>query len=128
MISFIIMKRLDLSRLQNKFIDIIQAYKNNNKVNQKHIAKLVGIPESHLSNLLKGQRKLSANYLLKFISKDVLKTSDLKDNKFNENEKDFWEIAELIENSSILQLSNEAKKLGLDVEAFLKSYIASSKK
>ena len=134
------MKRIILKRLQPKFCNLIRVYlDSHNRMSQKELANLVGIQEPHLSALMikvsdknEYKRKLSAHYLLKFIIKGVITVAQIKDQDEYQQategkEKDFWELAKLMENTPLMKKLHQAQTLGLDIETFLDAWIAAKK-
>ena len=120
------MKKILIPRLQPRFIELVLDYKSHHNIDQKVIAKRVGIPASHISALKKGKRILSASYILKFIIKGILRIDDIYDgNAESDRELEFWEFAKLIEAKPLLEKIAYAQKLGLDIDTFLDGYIYS---
>ena len=124
-----VMKKIMLVRLQPKFITLVNTYKKSHNVNQKGVANLVDMDQSHLSNLMKYKRKLSANYIWPFLMKGVFRMSDIYDGKPESNrEKNFWVGAKFFENRYVLEKIGEAKENGLTDEilvAYLEGWIQS---
>lgn len=117
-------KRLLLPRLQDRFISLITFYLEHNRVKQEELASFVGIPPSHLSNLLHKKRTLSATYILTFIVKGVIMANELHDGRaLTETEREFWETVDAFQRIGLLHKVVAAEKLGLNVEALLDSYI-----
>lgn len=118
------MNKIMLPRLQIRFQNLINDYKEVHHTTQKELAHLVGIPDSHLSNLMTGTRILSANYVFKFILKGVLRMKDIYDGKYEgRREMEFWEVCELCENIPLLKKFNTAMKAGLDLERYVDGYL-----
>ena len=125
------MKKILIPRLQNRFIELVDIYLQKHHINQKQLVNLVGIPESHLSALKpnasrQSKRILSMNYVFKFIKKGVFCTDDIYDgNVESDREREWWELAKLIEKKPLLEKIAYAQKLGLDIDTFLDGYIYS---
>ena len=121
------MKKIDLSRFQANFISAVWSYREKNNLFQKQLAKIIGIYEPHLSNLMKYKRKLSAHYLLPFLQKGVVKMKEIwpaGDPPRTIRESDFYNLAKIIENTELQKKILKAQKLGVDVELFLDGLIA----
>lgn len=119
------MKRLELSRLNNRFSKLVKAYMRDNDLSQKDIAELVGMQRTHLNNLINqsGDRPLTGYYVLKFISRGVFTVKQIYDGKAGDDkEKDFWKTAKEAENLSLLNFIGKVRdQKGVDVEAVLRS-------
>lgn len=123
------MKKILIPRLQNRFFELVDIYLQKNDINQKQLAEMVGIKQSHLSALKpnakkKSKRILSMNYIFKFILKGVFRMEDIYDGKAkSEREKEAWELCELCENIPFLKKINKASKLGCDIEGYVNGFL-----
>ncbi len=123
------MKAINLERLQDRFIDLLSKYMAENDMNQVQIANLVGLQRTHVNALLHHKRPLSGYYLLKFISKGVIKVSDIYDGKAeNGREEDFWATASEAENIKLLMRIAKIRKKGINVETLLDAVDPPNKK
>ncbi len=114
------MKRLLLKRLQNRFIRLVEEYMRKHNMTQDDLAAYVGIQPSHLSNLMRGKRILSATYLLYFISRGVVMPEDINDgNSTTERENEFWETAEFTRRIEFLRKVVKKEKQGYNIEAMV---------
>lgn len=107
------MNKVMLDGFQDRFVELIERYMEDNGINQSQLAILVDLAYTRISNLrTKGpdgcyRRRLSANYLIKFIQKGIVMSMDFdghdttKNKKFNQREQDFWEVAKVIENTEL---------------------------
>ena len=122
-------KRLLIPRLQDRFISLVEYYLDRNRLTQYELAEYVGIPSSHLSNLLHKKRTLSASYILNFIVKGVFMANELYDGRaLTETEKEFWTTVDAFQRIKLLHKIVSAEKMGLDVESFIDYDIASQSK
>lgn len=98
------MRRIDLSAYQSKFTTLIYNYLSVHGMEQQKLSGLVGIQPIELSNLLTGKRKLSANYLMPFIVRGVIRVEQLYDgNKdVSDKELEFWSMAKIMEEKELL--------------------------
>jgi len=123
------MKKILVPRLQNRFYELVDIYMKRNDINQKQLAEMVGIKESHLSALKpkakkKSKRILSMNYIFRFILKGVFRMEDIYDGKAeNEREEEAWELCEMCENIPFLKKINKARKLGCDIEGYVNGFL-----
>jgi hypothetical protein len=115
------MKKILLTRLQTKFIKLVQEYLRKTDMSQGALAGIVGMQRSHLNALLHGHRPLSAYYLLKFTRKGIFAVKAIKDEKADSlREYDFWEMAEESENIDFLKRVAKLRKRGIDIVALAK--------
>jgi transcriptional regulator with XRE-family HTH domain len=114
------MKRLLLQRLQNRFIRLIEEYLRKHDMTQDELAAYVGIQPSHLSNLMRGRRVLSATYLLYFIAKGIIMPEDIYDGKSeSERENEFWETVNFARRIDFLRKVVKKEKQGYNIEAMI---------
>lgn len=121
------MKKINISRLQPRFSEILIRYMEDHQMNQQQLAKFVGIQRSHLNALLNGSpdRPLTAYYLWKFILKGIVKVAQIKDDAdVNGREKDFWEMASEAQNTSTIKTLTALRRLGFPVDEHLKILLA----
>lgn len=117
-------KRIDLTRLQPRFIDLIHTYMDENNLNQKEVAAAVNMKASVLSNILLSKRNLSANYLLNFIIGGIVMARDINDGKaVDVREKIFWNLCGTAQRNSILEKMAFIEGEGYDVEDVLSGFI-----
>lgn len=120
------MKRINLNRLQPKFIDILNKYMAEHEMSQVALAKKVGINRPRLNALLNPQSKiqLTAYYILKFIRIGVFSVADIKDNcPKNDRESEFWNSASEAENFALLKKLAIARNIGIEFESILDGMI-----
>lgn len=123
-----VLKRLLLARLQDRFIMLIENYLREKNLTQDDLAKKVGIPSSHLSNLLHKKRILSATYLLYFFGKGIIMPEDIYDGAtVTEREQEFWDTAAITQRLGLLRKIVSAEKSGYNVEALLDAMIQDKK-
>jgi hypothetical protein len=116
------MKKINISRLQDRFIQLVTAYMQEHGMTQQDLAKTVGIQRTHVNALLNSacDRPLTAYYLWKFIMKGVVKVNDIQDGKGTDGrEKDFWEMASEVENIATLKKIAKLRKAGFDIDKHL---------
>ena len=116
------MKKLDLSRYHGRFVKLVKKYMKENDLNQQNVADKVLIQRSHLSAILNQapNRPLTGYYLQRFIVAGIFKVDDIYDGKAKgHKELDFWRIARVAENHSLLVKIARLKERGIDVEAIL---------
>ena len=116
------MKKINISRLQDRFIQLVTAYMQEHGMTQQDLAKTVGIQRTHVNALLNSacDRPLTAYYLWKFIMKGVVKVSDIQDGKETDGrEKDFWETASEVGNIATLKKIAKLRKAGFDIDKHL---------
>jgi hypothetical protein len=117
-------KKINLVRLQPKFIDLLTAYMKHADVDQKTLAKRLDINEGIISNLLHDKRKLSANYLMSFFFKGVFMPEQIYDGKaVDEREKEFWAAANLCHRSGLLHKIVTLESRGVNVEAVMEGLL-----
>ena len=128
------MKNLMLSRLQERFEELVRAILSRGTYNQKELARDLEIPEPNLSDLINRnddgnyKRKLSATYLTPFIKRRLIRVPEIYDNKpESKREGKYWKEMKIINDDELVSLVVEAEERGLDAKAWLKSYIASVK-
>jgi hypothetical protein len=114
------MKRLDLDRLQDRFIELVEGYQAQYKLNQTKIADLVGIQRSHFNAILKKQRKSSGYYIFKFLMKGIFRVDDIYNGQSDtESEDKFWETCRLSEDTGVMSKIVELRELGVDIDKVL---------
>ena len=116
------MKRLDLSRLYHKFNSLTVKYLKDHNLTQQELAKFVGLQQSQVNALLNGKRKLTGYYLLKFITKGVIKVEEIKNYETDihpRRETGFWEIAEEAQNYELLHKITVLKKRNVDIYSII---------
>ena len=127
------MNKIMLTRLQPRFVELIQKYMKANEINQTELGNLVGLSHTRISNLItRGvdgcyRRGLSANYLMKFIYRGIIMKDELYDGKFDSpREKEFWDIVQVIETTELQRKIAKAFNGSLTPEAlgkYLDSHI-----
>ena len=117
------MKKIDLTRLSDKFAESVREYISEHDLTQQQVADKVGMQRSHLNALLNKSpnRPLTAYYLLKFIRVGVIKVEQIYDeDEATDREIDFWKQAREAENNH--KLSGKIERIrekGVDFEKFL---------
>ena len=118
-------KRLNLKRLQKKFIQLVLEYMAKNDLNITELAKLAGLQRSHISNLLNqsADRPLTAYYIQIFIRKGIFKMADIYDGQpESKRESDFWDQVKETDNWELLDfIAKVRKQKKVDLLAVLKS-------
>ena len=113
-------KRIDVSRLQDRFVKLVKHYMIKHDLTQQELADRIGMERTHINALLNEKRKLSTYYIWIFIRGGVLKASDIDDGKAeSKDEEEFWQIAKEAENTGTLSKIAQLRKQGVDVDALL---------
>lgn len=141
MVYKVVMNKIMLDGYQDRFVDLIERYMEDHNINQCELAKIVDLAYTRISNLrMKGadgiyRRRLSANYLIKFIQKGIVMSKDFTgyDTSGKEptlREREFWEVAKVIENTELQQKITKALNGSLSEHsliAFLEAHSESKK-
>ena len=130
------MKKIMLTRLQPKFVQLVHTIMDRENLTQKQLATMMDIPEPNLSNLLTidpetgtYKRKLSSTYLTPFFKKRKIHVNDIYDKKAETaREVKYWKESVVIDDQELVDIIVELGDNGLDVKAMLKSYLAGIKK
>jgi transcriptional regulator with XRE-family HTH domain len=113
-------KRKLQTDLQESFVSAVRKYLKEEDVNQKQLAKRLGMRESLLSELLGGKRPLSRYYIDYFHRKGVVVVGDLYNGEPVNDEQDaFWK--ELKKREELYMVVERLKKKGIDGLRVLKS-------
>jgi hypothetical protein len=123
------MRRVDLSRLQDDFVRIVQRYIDKHGMERQKLAKKIRLHPVEISNLMMVnsetgayRRKLTANYLMPFIQGGVIRVADIDDgNPKNKSEVEMWSMARIFERTM------ELKNLGANPEAIMELAISAIK-
>ena len=92
------MKKLDLTRLYERFVSLINKYIADNGLTQYELADRVDMNQPNINALLNKKRPLSAYYLFKFIRRRIISVDEIYDeNAESDREKEFWAIAREVE-------------------------------
>ena len=92
------MKRLDLTRLYERFVSLIA----DKGLTQYELADKAGMNQPNINALLNKKRPLSAYYLFKFIRRRIISVDDIYDgNAESDREKEFWAIAKRFDAAEI---------------------------
>lgn len=107
------MKSINLKRLQGRYITLVNAYINKERISQKEIATKIGQNESILCDLLNNKRVLSALYLLPALNGGVMGVEEIYDGQpLNDQEQKFWARERLLENVELVNEAIEIIELG----------------
>ena len=91
-----------------------------NDITQTEMAKTVGIERGQLNKLLNMKRPLSAYYLNFFITRGIIRVSDIYDGKpENEKEHRFWKAAERAQRWAMLERIVRIEEKGIDLDRVL---------
>jgi len=129
------MKKIMLTRVQPKFVQLVRAIMDSQNLTQKQLAQILDIPEPNLSNLMKidpdtglYKRKLSNTYLSPFFKKRLIKVPEIFDGKpETDRETRYWKSARVIQDDEMADLIADLEDDGVDVKAMLKAYRAGLK-
>ena len=100
------MKKLDLTRLYERFVSLIA----DKGLTQYELADKVDMNQPNINALLNKKRPLSAYYLFKFIRRRIISVDDIYDgNAESDRENEFWAIAREAENVSMLRNSLDTR-------------------
>jgi hypothetical protein len=109
------MKSINLKRLQGRYITLVNAYINKERISQKELATKIGQNESILCDLLNNKRVLSALYLLPALNGGVMGVEEIYDGQpLNDQEQKFWARERLLENVELINEATEIMELGGD--------------
>ena len=105
-------KKIILTRLQDRFIELINEHIDSGlSESQKDLAEKVGVHKTHLNNMLKGIRTLTAYNLFPFIQKGIIKVRDIYDEAAaDQKEKDYWDRVSNIGSYGVLTALDRLKK------------------
>jgi hypothetical protein len=107
------MKSINLKRLQGRYITLVNAYINKERISQKELATKIGQNESILCDLLDNKRVLSALYLLPALNGGVMGVEEIYDGQpLNDQEQKFWARERLLENVELVNEATEIIELG----------------
>jgi transcriptional regulator with XRE-family HTH domain len=107
------MKSINLKRLQGRYITLVNAYINKERISQKELATKIGQNESILCDLLNNKRVLSALYLLPALNGGVMGVEEIYDGQpLNDQEQKFWARERLLENVELVNEATEIIELG----------------
>lgn len=107
------MKSINLKRLQGRYITLVNAYINKERISQKELATKIGQNESILCDLLNNKRVLSALYLLPALNGGVMGVEEIYDGQpLNDQEQKFWARERLLENVELVNEAIEIIELG----------------
>lgn len=121
-------KKLDLKRLQPKFIAIVTHHMERNNIDQKTLARKLELNEGVLSNLLNRKRPLTANYLMPFFFRGIIMPEEIMDGQANsDREKEFWDAARLCHRFGMLRKIVALEGKGVNVEAVLDGLLLSQR-
>lgn len=115
-------KKIDISRLQPKFIGLVEQYMADNDLTQEELARMVRMQRTHLNMLLNGKRKLSGYYAVKFIQRGIMSVADLYDgNAETKKEREFWDdVSAVFQDTELLRQITRLQKKGFDVKSILR--------
>ena len=109
------MKNLNLIRLQDRYIQILNAFMQKHKLSKKDCAKRIGQNESIFCDILNKRRELSALYILPALNGGIMTTKDIYDGiPADEREASFWARQKNAENPKIMNLVNRITDAGGD--------------
>lgn len=111
------MKKIDLTRLYERFVSLIKKYIADKGLMQHELAEMVDMNQPNINALLNKKRPLTAYYLFKFIRRGIICVDEIYDEKAeNDREKEFWAIAKESENVAMLRKIADLRADGIDID------------
>ena len=109
------MKNLNLIRLQDRYIQILNEFMRKHKLSKKACAMRIGQNESIFCDILNKKRELSALYILPALNGGIMTTKDIYDGMpSDEREAAFWARQRNAENPKVMSLINRITDAGGD--------------